>query len=192
MTKLKSILGEKKEAIVKRWLENTTASYAPETSAFLNRGKDRFANPVGHALRAGTRAIFESILDGMETDRICRHLDDIIRIRAIQDFSPSQAVSFVFLLKKAVRVELGKEAEDPRLLAELTELDADIDRIALLAFDVYTKCREQLCEIRVSEIKRSVAAVMERFNRSDSDSASARDRSETKSKCTNEKRGTDR
>ncbi len=192
MTKLRSILGEKKEAIVKRWLEDTTASYAPETRAFLNRGKDRFANPVGHALRVGTQAVFENLLEGMEPDRICSHLDDIIRIRAIQDFSPSQAVSFVFLLKKAVRAELGKEAEDPRLLVELTELDADVDRIALLAFDVYTRCREQVCELRVSEVKRSVAAIMERFNRSGPDSASAPDRSETKSKCTNEKRGGDR
>jgi len=162
--KLRNVLQEKKAAIVERWLKDTLATYAGDASSFFNREKDRFANPVGHSLRVGTQAILESLLEGMEADSICRHLDDVIRIRAIQDFSPSQAVSFIFLLKRAIRAELGDDIREPQLAAELAEIDAEIDQMALFAFDIYTRCREQVCELRVNEVKRSVSAVMKRFD----------------------------
>ena len=49
--------------------------------------------------------------------------------------------------------------------SELAKLEADIDRIALAAFDVYVQCREQLCELRVNEVKRRVSWVMERMSK---------------------------
>ncbi|MEW6356180.1 MAG: RsbRD N-terminal domain-containing protein [Planctomycetota bacterium] len=164
MMMLKSLLNEKKSSIVDRWLGHIRATYAPETAAFLNGNKDRFANPVGHALRTGTAAIFDDLLNGMDPEAVCRHLEGIIKIRAVQDFTPSQAVSFVFLLKKAVRAELGEEAESSRLAAELTEFDAQVDQVALFAFDIFARCREQVYALRVNEANRSVAAVMKRFN----------------------------
>ncbi|MHC4664315.1 MAG: RsbRD N-terminal domain-containing protein [Planctomycetota bacterium] len=192
MMMLKSLLQDKKTAVVQRWLDDILASYAKGTGSFLNRTKDRFANPVGHALRVGTQAIFDSLIEGLEPDGIYRYLEDVIKIRAIQDFTPSQAVSFVFLLKKAVREELGKEAENPHHLAGLKELDSDIDRIALLAFDIYMQCREQFCEIRVNEIKRSVAVMTKMFDGRNPDPVSDGNCSVEKSKCTSARRGGDR
>ena len=183
MTALRRLLREKKGAIGRRWLEDTLASYAPETGAFLGRGKDRFANPVGHTLSAGTKGVFESLLEGMDPAGICRHLDEMIRIRAIQDFTPSQAVSFVFLLKQAVRAELGNEAGNSRLMAELEEFDARVDQIALLAFDIFVRCREQVYELRVNEVKRSVKAITEMFNRRDPEPRPGGTGSVTDSKC---------
>lgn len=161
--RLRNVLQEKKAAIVERWLNDTLATYGGDASRFFGQEKNRFTNPVGHALRVSTQAIFESLLEGIEADRVCRHLDDVIRIRAIQDFAPSQAVSFVFLLKRAIREELGDDIREPRLAAELSGIDGEIDQVALFAFDIYTRCREQVCELRVNEVKRSVSAVMDRF-----------------------------
>ncbi len=160
---------EKKTAIVERWLEDILATYASDASSFLRRERDPFANPVSHAFRVGTRAIFENIVEGLDADTVCRHLNEIIKIRAIQDFSPSRAVSFVFLLKKAIRTELGNDIEDRQLSKELAEIDTDIDQIALFAFDIYSRCREQVYELRVNEVKRSVSALMGRFTGNDSD-----------------------
>jgi hypothetical protein len=160
---LKELLEQNKDSIIERWLEETYATYAKDTSSFLNRENNRFANPVGHALRTGTRAIFENLLEGMDPVIICGHLNDIIKIRAIQDFSPSRAVSFVFLLKRAVRGGIGNYATDPRLMPGLMEIDRRIDQIALFAFDIYTKSREQMHELRINEVKRSVSALMDRF-----------------------------
>jgi hypothetical protein len=164
---LKDLLQEKKSAIAKRWLEDTLATYNRDTALFLRQNKDPFANPVGHSLRKGTRAIFESLLEGKELDTIRDHLKEIIKIRAIQDFSPSQALSFVFLLKKSIRTELGQTASKEGLTAELTSFETEIDRIALLAFDVFMRCREDVYNLRVNEVKRNVSAILGRFNGSD-------------------------
>lgn len=169
---LKELLQQNKDSIIERWLEDTLATYAKDTAGFLDRERDRFANPVGHALRTGTRAIFENLLDGMDPDIICGHLNDIIKIRAIQDFPPGRAISFVFLLKRAVRAGLGHQATDPRLTPGLMDIDTKIDQIALFAFDIYTKCREQVHDLRVNEVKRSVSALMDRFTNGDTENES--------------------
>lgn len=171
--KLADLLQEKKAAIADRWLKEIYATYPKDVSHFLRREKDRFANPAGHALRAGTRAILDGVLEGMEAEKVCRHLDDVLKIRAIQEFTPSRAVSFVFLLKKAVRAELGKAAGDPRLAAELAGFEEGIDQVALFAFDIYVRNREKVYELRINEVKRSVSAIMKRMNGCGSDSEEA-------------------
>lgn len=169
MTTLRSLLRQRTPALAKRWLEATLSSYPKDSSSFLRREGDPFANPVGRALREGTRGILDSLLGGMDAEDVCRHLEEIIKIRAIQDLTPSRAVSFVFLLKEAIRDELGGEASNPQRADELAKLDAEVDQIALFAFDIFTRCREQVYELRVNEVKRNVAAVMKRFTEGDDD-----------------------
>jgi hypothetical protein len=82
----------------------------------------------------------------------------------VQQFSASQAVGFVFRLKEAVRAELGEGARDARFASELAELDAQIDRMGLAAFDVFVQYREQAYELRVNEVKRRVSWVIEKMN----------------------------
>ncbi len=111
------------------------------------------------------------------------YLDDIIKIRAVQEFSPSQALSFIFLLKNAVRAEIGVIVDNPELTMDLVKFESKIDRVALLAFEAYMNCREQVFTLRVNEVKRSVSAIMLRFNRNgikpDSASEPASDEAES-------------
>ena len=159
---LANLLREKRDAIVKRWLEDVLSTYSPDASAAFGREKDPFANPVGHSLRVGTQGIFEALLNGRDAEEIRRHLQGIVKVRAVQEFSASQAVGFVFRLKEAVRAELGKLARDPRFSSELTEFEREIDEIALAAFDVFVQCREQVYELRVNEVKRRVSGLLRR------------------------------
>jgi hypothetical protein len=161
---LKDLLHSKKAAIEKRWLEKTLETYAPDASAFFEKQKDQFANPVGQALRTGIQTMLDCLLGDMDAEKVCGCLEEIIKIRSIQDFTPAQAVSFVFSLKPVVREELKGDL-DADLSAELVQFEARIDQLALFAFDVYVKCRERLYEIRVSEVKRSVSGLMRRLNR---------------------------
>jgi hypothetical protein len=161
---LKDLLHSKKAAIHKRWLEKTLETYAPDASAFFEKQKDQFANPVGQALRTGTQTMLDSLLGEMDADVICRALEEIVKIRSIQDFTPAQALSFVFSLRQVIREELGQDL-DPSRLSELAEVDNRIDQLALFAFDIYAKCRERLYDIRVDEVKRSVSGLMRRLNR---------------------------
>jgi hypothetical protein len=79
-------------------------------------------------------------------------IDGIVRIRAVQEFTPSAAVGFVYTLRGILREELADAALDP---AGHAALERGVDRLALVAFDVYMQCREKIFEIRVREIKES-------------------------------------
>lgn len=161
---LDELLSQRKDAILARWLEAALSAYPEEGSAAFARNKDPFANPVGHSLRVGTREVFEALLGGMDEERIRQHLHEIIRIRAVQDLTPSRAVGFVFDLKEAVRVELGDQVEDLGLARELASYQGLIDKVSLAAFDIFVECRQKLSELRINEVKRQVSWVVGKIN----------------------------
>jgi hypothetical protein len=80
-------------------------------------------------------------------------LDSIIRIRAIQNFSPSQATSFIFSLKDVVRETLKKEDPESKHFKELLLFESKIDELGMMAFDIYMKCREKIYELKANEMK---------------------------------------
>ncbi|MBI4668762.1 MAG: RsbRD N-terminal domain-containing protein [Elusimicrobia bacterium] len=90
---------------------------------------------------------------GTNTDRLRQSLEQVIKIRSVQEFSPSVAVSFIFELKTAVRDILAGRIHEDRMSRGMRAFEERVDQTALLAFDVYMKCREQLHDIRVKEIK---------------------------------------
>ena len=167
---LREQLQKKKEAIIQRWLNEALATYPDEAASAFGREKDPFANPVGHSLRLGTRGIFEAQLEGTDADETHAYLHEITKIRAVQQFSPSQSLGFVFALKKAIRAELGRSGTEERFASELAEIDERIDRIALAAFDLFVQCREQVYELRVSEAKRRVSWIVDKMNERELDS----------------------
>jgi hypothetical protein len=153
-------LTEKKSAILGRWLTTIYESYPPETAIFLRKEKDRFDNPAGYRISQGLEGLYSVLLQDMEREQILSFLDEIIRIRVLQNFAPSQALAFVFLLKDTIRRELAEEIRTENLAAELLDLESRIDGLGLLAFDVYTKRREKLQEIRIDEEKRRISGIM--------------------------------
>ncbi len=176
--KLAELLLKNQDAIVGRWLELVLATYSGGAPAAFKQQKNPFANPVGHNLRVGTRNIFAALLRGMDFGRIDiemirQDLHNIVKIRAVQQFSASGAVGFVFHLKTAVQAELenaeledaelAEMVKDPWFCCELTKLEGQIDQVALAAFDIFVQCREQVCELRINEVKRRVSWVMEKM-----------------------------
>lgn len=159
--KLAHLLAQKKSAILERWLDLIFASYPPETAGFLKREKDRFNNPVAFRIYEGAKGLVEAVVVGATPEEISQSLDEIIRIKALQDFTPSQVLAFVFLLKMVIREELNKEmGADAGLAVEMLALESQIDGMALLGFDVYLKRREKLFEVKVDEIKRGVSGLL--------------------------------
>ena len=152
---LKELLSQKRDAIVKRWLHLILETYPADTSGLMGQEKDPFVNPVGSTIAEEIKALYEGLLQGEEVDRFSNHLDKIIQIRSVQDFSPSRAVLVVPLLKRVIQEELGRSGmEGDRLMEEWFNLDSKIDQLSLLAFDIYTKYRERVYEIRINEIKK--------------------------------------
>jgi hypothetical protein len=159
------MLEAKKEQIVRRWFEAALSLYARDASAAFSRQKDRFANPVGHSLREGTLAIFEALLAQDDAAKIRQHLVEIIKIRAVQQFSASAALDFVFRLKDIVREEAAGLRDSVEISTEYASFERSVDEVALTAFDVYVECREQVFEIRSNEMKRSVSWIVDKLNK---------------------------
>ena len=169
---LKEFLIEKRSSILERWLRLILESYPPDTSKLMEQSKDRFTNPVGYVLAHEIEALYDGLLQGTGIDQASVHLEKMIQIRSVQNFSPSQAVGVVPLLKKAIHEELRENGNDlqsvlPELLSDWFELESHIDRLSLLAFDIYSKYRERINEIRLNEVKKErdrTLRLLERMN----------------------------
>ncbi|MCL4531970.1 MAG: RsbRD N-terminal domain-containing protein [Actinobacteria bacterium] len=162
---LSDLLQKSRATVLKRWLQLILESYPPDAAAFLLGQRDQFLNPVGYTISTEIEVLYEELLGDMDSERLSKSLDEIVKIRAVQEFSPSQAVDFVFLLKRAIYQELGDTAASPQLHYDLLELEARIDRMALLAFDLYMQRRERIFEIRTRELRDRSGHLVNRLNR---------------------------
>ncbi len=149
---LKNLLLQKRSPIVKKWRDVILQTYPEQSQGFLKK-KDPFGNPVGCTISEGIESLYDALLEDSGSDKISEALDSIMKVRAIQDFSPSRAVGFVFGLKKVIREELGNEILQNGSHEEWAAFDARIDGLGLLGFDIYANCRQKISDIRVNEVK---------------------------------------
>lgn len=159
---LREYLSEHRNAIVAEWYERVIAQYPPETAKFLRQRTDPFANPVGAVLREELGPLYDAVVTGGDAARVDQSLDRIIRVRAVQDFRPSDALAFLVELKRVIR----QRAESDGLAcgAEIAAVESRLDGVLLAAVDVYSRCREQIYEIRVKDIRNRSLKMMERLN----------------------------
>jgi len=152
---MKDFLTGKRDAILNDWAERIFASYPAGSITFLKNNRDPFNNPVGNTIINETAALFDQALGSMDEEAVMKSLDRIIRIRAVQEFSPSQVVAFVFLLKDVLLHTIAKAKNIGTDHNRLHDIFFNIDRMALMAFDIHAECRDRIHRIRVEEAKMS-------------------------------------
>ena len=154
-TVLYSLLLPKKDAMAARWIEIVHGTYPFDTIGFLRTRKDRFANPVGYRTEEAARALMEVLFsDQPDEDALRSAVDEIIRVRAVQDFSPETAVGVIFALKDIVRQVVDESGQTAEVTPALLRLESRIDAVALMAFGAYARFRETLHMMKVDEFKR--------------------------------------
>ena len=162
---LQEILSNRKKNIIKKWQKEIFQLYPADSIRFLTSENDQFANPVGHSIREHTENLFcELLAEGDITrEKIAPMLDEMLRIRAIQNFSSSDALRYLYMLKEIIARELNEVSEpDASLYPELVAFFGRIDEVTLIAFDIYLKCREKLFEIKVETAKNQVSGLLRR------------------------------
>jgi hypothetical protein len=162
---IKDLLAQNRSAIVERWFDRILNPYPANSRKFIKDQKDPFANPVGSTILRGMEGLYAELLGEMETEKVAHDLDPVMRIQAVQGFSPSEALSFIPFLKGIIREELKGEIRGARAIEELSEFETRIDRLTLLAFDQYMKCREKIHEIRLGEKRSRSVEAGERIQR---------------------------
>ena len=157
-----NLLKAKRNTIIKKWFDVVAGTYPIDTSGFLKTAKNKFANPVGSAISDSLGSMFDELLNGINRERLIPHIEPMIKIRAVQDFSPSQAVAFIFSLKKIVRETLRKKLENPQVGKSMISFESRVDELVMLAFDIYMGCRERLYDIKANEEKSKVYKAFKR------------------------------
>ena len=154
-TALYSLLLPKREAMAARWIEIVHGTYPFDTIGFLRTRKDRFANPVGYRTEEAANALMDVLFaDQPDEDSLRKAVDEIIRVRAVQDFAPETAVGVFFALKDIVRQVVEEANQLAEVMPALLKLESRIDAVVLMAFGAYARFRETLHLMKVDEFKR--------------------------------------
>ncbi|SPE30923.1 dissimilatory sulfite reductase system component, protein DsrT [Candidatus Sulfotelmatomonas gaucii] len=139
-----SVSGAVSEIVAERWVERTLAAYPAEILPFLSGEHDRFRNPVGQVIQESLTTLARELLGAMDNRATAPAIDALVRMRAVQDFSPSAALRFIFDLRPVIAEVCGEVTP---------QLESRIDELALMAFDRYLACREQIASLREKELR---------------------------------------
>lgn len=162
---LDQMLISRKKTILDKWFDATIQSYHQDTIKFLKNHKAQFTNPVGSLTYQGLDNLLNEILNEFNRDKISKYLDDIIKLRAVQGFLPSEALTFILQLKSIVREELSEEMKRSDLSKDLERFYNKIDDLILIAFDIFMKCREKIYDLKANELRNMTLKLIERANR---------------------------
>jgi hypothetical protein len=132
--------------ILELWLKQVAQTYPQQTVEHLLGDRDQFHNPVGHELRTVLPALLAAVMEGKPPDEAAPFLERWVRIGAVQNTPASHAVSLLFLLKPILRDRFSG--------GEIRTLEDRIDSLALVAFDAFTRCREDVRQIQINEARR--------------------------------------
>jgi hypothetical protein len=152
------LLAAHRKVIGKKWMDRILSGFPAQSVKFIRSEKDRFRNPVGSTLHSGTAAVLDTLEAGGDRAKLVNAVEGMIRLRAVQDASPSEAVRFLLDLRGVVRKALGRRAD----AGDLAAFDDTIETLVLDAFDLYMDCREKVFEIRIRELRNRTFKLLER------------------------------
>jgi len=162
--KLTDTLKQNKQKIVKQWFKRVANTYPKDTSNFIQKEQDPFSNPVGNITQTHIEELFDQLLhEKTDPQFLMNHLDPILRIRAIQNFSASDAVCFILDLKPIVR----NVVRDQKLTLELKDyvaFEMRVDQLVLYAFDIFMSCKEKIYDLKANEVRNQSFEALERAN----------------------------
>jgi hypothetical protein len=101
------ILRQRREIILKEWQKSTLDFYATGAFKSAKKSVDRFGNPIVYTVSTGLETILDELIEGIHTAKTDEALEDIVKIRSLQSEKPSQALDFLFCLKKIINDKLN-------------------------------------------------------------------------------------
>lgn len=167
------LLAEKQKDIAVKWVDAVSGTYPFGTVGFLRTKNDPFINPVGKRNRVAAEAFVACLcadaaaLEADETG-LAAIIDEFVKVRAVQDFSPEDAIGIIFALKPIITEVLGESLITyikEHGLDEYRLLEGRIDAIALMAFGAYARSRDKMADMRIDEFKRAHSQIIRQAER---------------------------
>lgn len=157
---LAEIFSSRKDGMVKQWTDLVFATYPFNTTGFRLTSQDPFANPVAQMTRDALNVLYDAVAGGdIEEQNIRASLEMLVKLRAVQQFSPSKAMGIFYLLKPLMREQVLTQLHDEASKKHYLDAESRLDSLVLLAFDIFVQAREVVSENRIQEIRKRYAQV---------------------------------
>ena len=114
------ILRGKRDSLITGWQGAVRDTYPKAGKIRFKQQSQEFNDPIGHILRRDMPVLVDLVLKGeLDKPELQTHLEPLCRLRSVQEFTPAEAIGFVYSLKKVVRESLKEgELNEPGLLAD--------------------------------------------------------------------------
>ena len=150
-----------RDKILTAWKDAVFSTYPLNTVGFARTQEDQFCNPAGHATREALEKIYAAVAgQNVSAKALAAAVEMFIKLRAVQNFTPAEALGVLYLLKPLLREQILPACADKKgLFKELLEAESRLDTAVLLACNIYVASKVQVCEERIGEIKRQQSQI---------------------------------
>lgn len=143
------------------WLDALMRTYSKESARFFKDTRDPFANPVGATLEKGIGELFDVVTaDTFDSEAAKTALEPIVRVRAIQELPPSEALGFIAEIKSIIEKDCPDNNQERTVADKKRCIAGNADKAMLVAFDLYMACKKQVYNLRARQARDSVRQLL--------------------------------
>ncbi|MFP4368805.1 MAG: RsbRD N-terminal domain-containing protein [Bacteroidota bacterium] len=161
---IREFIIDNKNEISRLWFDETVKSYRDKSAGFLARSDRRFTNPAGSAINDAVMDLAEYLAGKKTLEEIKGSLEHFIRLRAVQDYYPSEALRPIFAVKEIV-ADLCGIRDYTINETQMNDFLIRVDNLMLHAFDIYMESREKIFRIQAGEQKRTFERAVNKINK---------------------------
>ncbi len=155
------IFRQKKNAVVNAWVESVFNAYPLDTKGFLRTKKDDFCNPVGEITHTMGNYLFDAAAgEHILEDRLQNALVRFVKLRSVQDFTPSQGLGVIFSFKQIFRTTFLEDCKQKGSIEDYLEAESRIDTLCLMALDLYVESRDTIAQQRITEVRKGHSQIV--------------------------------
>lgn len=162
---INEFLKSKRTDLIDKWQKAIINTYPKNAGNFLQDNKNQFANPIGFTINQKIPVIFDELIGEMNYEILKISISDIIRIRAVQDFTFGDATGFILLLKSIIKTGIEEYFNDIEFLKSYFAFETKFDELMSISFESYLEMRTIMQEIKLNEVKRRNEKMIERLSR---------------------------
>ncbi len=149
------------EKILILWLNEFLKHHGIDSVAVSRTVDDKFLNPAGHIIKATTNSLFKAIMgEDIEQEKIIRDMQELMRLQAIQQLSPAQALFPFIAIKEHIYTTVKALLSTSEAFEQYKEMTGRVDTLMLMAFDIYTQDKEDVFRIRIKEVKNAQSQIL--------------------------------
>jgi len=161
---LAEVLEQKRNLIQSKWTDAVIGSYPTESAKFIVGNKNKFTNPLGYTLENSINIICCNYLN-RDIHKECEQaIESMVRLRAVQDFTPTKALGIMFDFKAIVLTEIRDIVDTNDRFDEYLIIETQIDKMIDYALNFYIECRERVNEIKANEVRQGFERMVLRLN----------------------------